>query len=332
MAFLAQLVANGVAPVTGAPDDGSALGFVAPAFITGAAGAIRFSSTNALLLASAAAQTSYSVTLSSLNSHALAVVDHSAIVSGSTSGTTLTFSGTLDQVNTVLASLTDSLASGTDVVHIAATDTGGHSAARNVGVQVVAAGSSSSSGPQTPPLFQSNGITVLGGVQASLGFAGNLQIGPGGYTTTLFAALSPSAYATATLSVGNTFEVMNGGAAYVTGAVTAATVQVDSGGLLNGGGVISASLGGAIVNSGTIEAMADTTLGLQRLEIVNALTGSGTLLIDAGATLLLSGAVGSSQLVQFAPNTAAQLANSPYTPSTLVLAASATPTGWCCKA
>src|SRR5204862_3936259 len=27
MAFLAQLVANGVAPVTGAPDDGSALGF-----------------------------------------------------------------------------------------------------------------------------------------------------------------------------------------------------------------------------------------------------------------------------------------------------------------
>ena len=52
--FLADIVANGVAPVTEAPADGSALGFQAPAFITATAGTIRFSGTNALLLESAA--------------------------------------------------------------------------------------------------------------------------------------------------------------------------------------------------------------------------------------------------------------------------------------
>jgi T5SS/PEP-CTERM-associated repeat protein len=313
MAALADIVANGVAPMTGPPADGSPLDFLAPAFITGTAGTMRFSGTNAVLLESGAAETSYSVTLTSLDGHTLSVVQDRV----ASSGTTLTVSGTLDQVNTVLASLTDTLSSGTDVVQISASDTGGHSAQRNVGVQVVAAGSSSGFAPQTPPaVFSANGVAVLGGVQASLGFAGDLLIGPGGYAITLFAALAPNAYATATLSVGSAFHVASGGAAYVTGLVTAATVEVDSGGLLNEAGVIS----GAIVNGGTIEAMADLTLGLQRLEIRSDIAGSGTLKIDAGATLLLDGAVASSQVIEFAPNTSAQLGQAPYTPSTLVLA------------
>ena len=67
--------------------------------------------------------------------------------------------------------------------------------------------------------------------------------------------------------------------------------------------------------------MADLTLGLQRLEIKNDVAGSGTLEIDAGAILVLDGAVASSQVIDFAPNTSAQLGQDPYTPSTLVLAA-----------
>jgi T5SS/PEP-CTERM-associated repeat protein len=328
MAELAAMVANGVAPVTEAPANGAALGFQAPAFITGPAGIIQFTGTGALLLASAAPQTSYSVTLTSLNGHTLTVIDNSGIVSGAASGTTIAFSGSLDQVNTVLASLTDTLASGTDVVQIAATDSGGDSASRNVGVRVVAAGSATSGSVDTPPsAFQANGVTVLAGVQASLGFAGDLQIGPSGYTTTLFAALAPSAYATATLSVGGTFEVKSGGAAYFTGDVSAATIEVDYGGLLNGAGVVSGSSAGAIVNSGTIEAIADLTIGLQQLEIGNAVTGSGTLLIDAAATLILDGAVGSGQVIEFGSNTSAQLSESPYPPSTLELAAPSTMSG-----
>jgi hypothetical protein len=325
MAELAAMVANGVAPVTEAPANGAALGFQAPAYITGTAGTIQFNGTGALLLASASEQTSYSVTLASLNGHTLSVIDNSGIVSGSTSGTTITFSGTLDQVNTVLASLTDTLSSGTDVVQITATDSSGDSTSRTVGVKVVAAGIDTGSVSSTPPsAFQANGVTVFGGVEATLGFTGDLLIGPGGYTTTLFAALAPSAYATATLSVGNTFEVANGGATYFTGDVSAATIQVDHDGLLNGAGVVSGSAGGAIVNNGTIESIADLTLGTQQLEIGNAVSGSGTLLIDAAATLVLDSAVGSSQVIEFGPNTSAQLSESPLPPSTLELAAPST--------
>src|SRR6185437_7641401 len=43
--------------------------------------------------------------------------------------------------------------------------------------------------------------------------------------------------------------------------------------------------------------------------------------VDAGAILLLDGAVASSQVIDFAPNTSDQLGQDPYTPSTLVLAA-----------
>ena len=56
---LAAILAAGSPPPTaGAPDDGSALGFIAPAFATGAPGAVAFSGTSAVLLASATPQAS----------------------------------------------------------------------------------------------------------------------------------------------------------------------------------------------------------------------------------------------------------------------------------
>src|SRR5262249_48474542 len=77
--------------------------------------------------------------------------------------------------------------------------------------------------------------------------------------------------------------------------------------------------GGTIVNNGTIEAVADTTIGLQKLVIANTVSGVGELLIDAGATLVMSGGVDAGQRIVFAANTAQQFSNEPYTPSTLVL-------------
>src|SRR5882757_1725625 len=116
--LLAAIVASGSAPLTGAPDDGSALGFIAPAFATGAPGTVAFSGTDAVLIASATGQGSYSVTLTSMNGGTLAVTDPMGIVVGPTSGASLTLQGPLAQVNTVLAHLTDTLQSGTDVVRI----------------------------------------------------------------------------------------------------------------------------------------------------------------------------------------------------------------------
>ena len=295
---LAQIVANGVAPTTGAPDDGSALAFLAPAYVTGSPGTIAFSGTNAVLLESALQQGAYHVTLTSLNGGTLGVANFGGIVSGPASGSTLSFAGSLAQVNTVLASLRDTLASGTDVVQISATDGSGHTAVRTVGVQVAAAAPSTggSSPGGGPAAFQGNGMLVLGGVQAAQVVAGNLQIGPGG-NTALLAALAPSAYSTASLTVGGTLEVPAGGTARFTGTLGAPIVQVDAGsgglngGTLSGGGTLSALGGGPIVNNGTIEAVADLTLGLQRLSLTNNVTGTGTLAIDAGATLLLGGQV-----------------------------------------
>ena len=112
---LHTILASGIAPLTGAPADGSALSFVAPAFATGAPGCVAFSGTDAVRLASATPQAVYSVTLTSLGSGTLGVADFYGNVIGSTSGPTLTLSGPLAQVNTVLAHLTDTLQSGTDV-------------------------------------------------------------------------------------------------------------------------------------------------------------------------------------------------------------------------
>jgi hypothetical protein len=331
---LATQLASGIAPTTAAPDDGSALAFLAPANVTGSPtgspGTVAFSGTDAVLLESATQQGTYRVTLTSLKGGALAVTNLGGIVSGPASGSTLSFAGSLAQVNTVLASLRDTLASGTDVVQITATDGSGHTAMRNVGVQISTAASGPSSGGPDPgaaaAAFQGNGMLVVGGVQASQNVAGNLQIGPGS-NSTLLAALAPSAYSTASLTVGGTFEVLAGGTARFTGTLGAPTIQIDgsSGGLnagtLSGDGTLSALGGGSIANNGTIEAVADLTLGLQRLTVTNNLAGTGTLAIDAGATMVLGGKVASTQTVQFASNTAQQFANGPYSPSTLEISA-----------
>jgi hypothetical protein len=226
----------------------------------------------------------------------------------------------------VLASLRDTLASGSDVVQITATDGSGHTAVRTVGVQIAAAAASpGGSSPGTgPAAFQGNGMLVVGGVQAAQVVAGNLQIGAGG-NNTLLAALAPSAYSTASLTVGGTFEVLAGGTARFTGTLGAPVVQVDAasggsnGGTLSGGGTLSALGGGSIVNNGRSR-LVRIHAGAAALSVTNT-TGTGTLAIDAGATLPLGGTVASSQAIQFAPNTAAQFANGPYSPSTLVLAA-----------
>ena len=89
-----------------------------------------------MLLASATTETFYGVRLTSLNNIPLAVANLNGIVTGSTSGSVLTFTGSLAQVNTVLASLTDTLPSGTDVVQIEAWDSSGDIAVRNIGVQI----------------------------------------------------------------------------------------------------------------------------------------------------------------------------------------------------
>src|SRR5262249_14598069 len=240
-----------------------------------------FTGVGALLLEkSAASQGTYTVTLTSQGGHTLAVNDFSGIVSGPTSGSTLSLSGTLAQVNTVLASLSDTLSSGSDVVQANATDGNGHTATRTVGVKVSAAPSPAPTTPATGLApFTSNGLLVLRGGNAAQSYAGNLQIGPGGAAgiNTLLAALSPSAYSTASLTVGGTLEVMSGGNAFFSGALGAQTVQVDAGGALIGNGTVTAGAGG-LINNGTIEATADFTLGLQQLTLGNVSgTGTGTL-------------------------------------------------------
>jgi T5SS/PEP-CTERM-associated repeat protein len=340
---LAAIVADGNAPVTAVPDDGSALGFIAPAFVTGGPGTVAFSGTNAVLLASATAQNFYGVRLTSLNNRPLAVTNFNGIVSGQTSGSTLTFTGSLAQVNTVLASLTDSLPSGTDVVQIEAWDSSGDIAVRNVGVQISPSTASSTSGGAAATRsvngsfafgsstarvvgqgsassfdiagqLGSSGILLVGGVQSAFSVSGTLAVDSG---TSLLAALAPGAYSTASLTVGGALAVQ--GTAFFTGSLSAGAVAVAGGGAITGDGTLTAAAG-AIQNDGTIEAAADLTLGLQQLTVASALAGTGTLAIDPGATLILQGAVGASQTVKFALNSIAQFSNDPYSPSTLVLA------------
>jgi hypothetical protein len=252
---LAAILAAGSPPPTaGAPDDGSALGFIAPAFASGGPGAVAFSGTNAVLLASATPQATYSVTLRSLAGGTLGFAGLSGTVIGVTNGSVVTLSGTLALVNTVLAHLTDTLQSGTDIVQITATDSSGNTAVRDVGVQVSPpAASSAAANPgllvadqrfafgggsarvvgqaqsgnlDVAAQLGNSGILVVGGVQSALSLAGNLTIDG---NTSLLAALSPSAYSTASLTVGGKVEVQSGATAYFTGAFGANAVQVDAG-------------------------------------------------------------------------------------------------------
>ena len=337
------LAAGSPPPTAGAPADGSALGFIAPAFATGAPGAVAFSGTDAVLLASATPQAAYSVTLTSLQGGTLGVADLNGTVIGATSGPSLTLSGTLAVVNTVLAHLTDTLQSGTDVVHIVATDSSGDTAVRDVGVQVsppapalrpslpdcwpptsalplAAAAPAGRPGPVRQSRLRPTRQQRHPGRRRRASLARpsrQSRLGDGG--TTLLAALAPSAYSTASLTVGGTFEVQSGGAAYFTGSLGARAVTIDSLAARSAAtGPLTASGGGTILNNGTIEAVADQTLGAQRLTVANDLSGTGTLLIDPGATLVLRGQV-QTQSIQFAANSIASSPNDPYSPSTLVL-------------
>ena len=319
MQALATIHAAGTAPTTGAPADGSALGFVAPAFVTGAPGTVSFSGVDAVLLASATAQSSYTVTLSSTKGGTLGVTDPFGIVSGSTSGQTISLSGPLSLVNTVLASLTDTLQSGRDIVQISVLDSSGNAAVRSVGVEISASPAPSGASPPADVAVPSIaditqqlagiGVVFVGGVENAQTVTGDLEIGPG---TTLLAALAPSAYSTASLTVDGALEVLSGGTARFSGSLGGSTVRIDSGGAVRGNGTLSTSGGGAIVNDGTIEVVADLTLGLQQLTLANALTGSGTVNVDAGATLILSDAASSTQTIAFASPS-----NLPSLPSTL---------------
>ena len=334
------LAAGSPPPTTGAPDDGSLLGFIAPGSVTGAPGRIAFSGTDAVLLASNSSATSYSVTLTSLGGGTLGI-DGLGNFFGATSGTTLSFNGSLSLVNTVLAHLTDTVSSGTDVVHIVATDNTGNTIVRDVGVQTAA--------PVAPPtvtpglltanqLFSftdgtvrvvgqgqatnldvagqlgNSGVLVVAGVQSQLALAGNLDLSG---NTSLLAALSPNAYSTASLTIGGAFSLQTGSSTYFSGTLAANTIN-NAGGTIRGNGTLDATGSSTIVNTGTIEAVADFTLGSQRLVVADNLTGAGTLTIDAGATMALNGTV-NTQTINFVANSATQLAQYPYSPSTLVL-------------
>jgi len=336
----AILSAGSPPPTAGAPDDGSALSFIAPGSVTGAPGRIAFTGTDAVLLASATPETSYSVTLTSLNGGTLGIGGLTGLF-GATSGTPLSFAGSLSLVNTLLANLTDTVASGTDVVRVVATDSSGNTAVRDVGVQTA---------PAVPPLtvtpglltanqlfgfsdgtarvvgqgqganldvaaqLGNSGILVVAGVQSQLSLTGNLDLSG---NTSLIAALSPNAYSTASLTIGGTLSVQTGSSTYFSGMLAAATIN-NAGGTIRGNGTLDATGSTSIINTGTIEAVADMTLGSQRLVVSDNLTGTGKLTIDPGATLVLNGTV-NTQTVDFVANSSAQLAQYPYSPSTLVL-------------
>jgi T5SS/PEP-CTERM-associated repeat protein len=334
------LAAGSPPPTTGAPDDGSLLGLIAPAAVTGAPGRVAFSGTDAVLLASNSAATSYTITLTSLNGGTLGISGLDGFF-GATSGTTLNFNGSLSLVNTVLAHLTDTVSSGTDVVHVVATDNTGNTIVRDVGVQTAAPVAPPAVTPGLLPANQlfsftdgaarvvgqgqatnldvaaqlgNSGILVVGGVQSQLALAGNLDLSG---STSLLAALSPNAYSTASLTIGGAFSVQSGSSTYFSGTLAANTIN-NAGGTIRGNGTLDATGSASITNTGTIEAVADFTLGSQRLVVSDNLTGAGTLTIDAGATLVLNGTV-NTQTVNFVANSATQLAQYPYSPSTLVL-------------
>jgi hypothetical protein len=333
---LARTLAAGVAPTTGSPADGSALAFIAPGLVTGPAATIAFTGVDALLLASTGSPDSYQVTLTSLGTGTLSVTDPLGIVPGPTSGPTITLQGELGQVNTVLARLTDTLPTGiaSDLVQVVATDLNtGNSVTRIIGVAgsspgtprlagtpVAGAGAAVALGAIEAQLAASK-LLVVGGVQASATFSGDLYIGADGEIATMLAALAPSAYSTASLTIENALDVAAGGTAFFSGLLNAASMTIDSGGAVVGTGTLSVADGSAIRNEGTIAAVSDLTLGLQRLTVANALDGAGSLVIGPGATLILERAVGPDQHIEFAPSTLAQLANDPISPSTLVLQA-----------
>ena len=331
---LATLLAAGTPPMPGEPDDEATIGFVAPASVTGPSGTIVLSGVDAVLLESARVATSFTATLSSTGGDTLSVNDASGIVSGSATGSLLHLSGTLAQVNTALAGLTDTISAGTDIVQVSVSDNLGDSAVRRVGVvasasPAAAAPLEGSAAPGSAPTAQSDGgdldiadapgseaTVILGAPGATLDVAGNLNLGDG---STLLAMLAPSAYSTTSLMIGGALELASGGTARITGALNAGRFDEAAGGLLAADGTLTTTGSGPIINDGTIEAVSDQTLGLQQLTLAEPVAGTGTLLIDPGASLILAGASGPGESVSFAPASVSQLSNDPYSPSTLEL-------------
>jgi hypothetical protein len=131
--------------------------------------------------------------------------------------------------------------------------------------------------------------------------------------------LAPSNYSTTSLTIGGNLQVWGTGAARFSGVLSASTITVATGGLISGDGTLSAAPNNTVVNNGTIEAVADQTMGSQQLNVASPIGGTGTLEIDAGATLIVTGGVGPDQTVAFAPSSIEQLSNDPYSPATLEL-------------
>ena len=129
----------------------------------------------------------------------------------------------------------------------------------------------------------------------------------------MLAALSPNAYSTASLTIGGALSVQTGSSTYFSGTLAANTIN-NAGGTIRGNGTLDATGSTSITNTGTIEAVADFTLGSQRLVVSDNLTGAGTLTIDAGATLVLNGTV-NTQTVNFVANSAPSSRNTPIRPA-----------------
>lgn len=167
-----------------------------------------------------------------------------------------------------------------------------------------------------------SGLVMIDGANTDVGIAGNLAIGGtasgAGGTGTLIALLAPLAQNTSTLTIGGSLDVWGAGALRLTGSLAARAIDIAGGGLVSGDGTLGA--GSAILNDGTIEAAADSNLGITGLDLAAAaIGGTGTLLIDAGATLTVAGSVASTETIEFAANTAAQFSTAPYPAGSLIL-------------
>ena len=142
----------------------------------GVSSTVTFYGTDAVLLASTLAQGLYAGHAAVERRQRLAVTDVDGIMVGPTSGSTLSFAGTLDQVNTVLASLTDTLSRRPDPGRrlFLAADSLADLIARNVGVKVCSTSSAGS-------LDIRSGTIVIGsgGVIAGAGTLAGLDGGQG---------------------------------------------------------------------------------------------------------------------------------------------------------
>ena len=186
-ALAAILAAGSPPPTAGAPDDGSALGFIAPAFATGSAGTVAFSGTDAVLLASATPQATFFVTLTSMNGGTLGVADFNGTVIGSASGPSLLVNP-LAVVNTVRT--TDTLQRHRRSPHRVGGQQRQHCGARcrrqiSVGGFIRLGLSGGPPATRRPP----GAASLWSAVQGSRVVPGNLNIGAGGINT-LLAALA----------------------------------------------------------------------------------------------------------------------------------------------